>query len=63
MVKDWWKSRTLWVNTVALVGVICVGKLHWFDTGQWAELTTMFLAIINLFLRLDTTTAVGTEGK
>ncbi len=48
MNKKWYKSRTLWVNAIAIVGIVVVGKE--FD----AEVVGIVLGALNLILRLLT---------
>lgn len=50
--KKWWESKTLWVNILAIAGMIAQGQ-----TGTWlADPTTQAqaLAVINLILRVVT---------
>ncbi|MBI4965352.1 MAG: hypothetical protein HY913_18895 [Desulfomonile tiedjei] len=50
--KVWWTSKTIWTNLIAFVGsiVIAIG----FDSGRWAEIATVLLAVVNVALRLIT---------
>jgi hypothetical protein len=50
--KEWWTSKTIWMNLIALVGsiLIAIG----IDPGRWAEISTVALAVVNLILRLYT---------
>jgi hypothetical protein len=50
--KAWWTSKTIWVNAVALAGAIAISA--GFDAGHWAEISTVILAAVNLFLRTVT---------
>jgi hypothetical protein len=50
--KVWWTSKTIWMNLIALVGSILIGI--GFDSGRWAEISTVSLAVVNLILRLYT---------
>jgi len=50
--KSWWASKTIWVNLVAFVGAIVVSL--GVDSGHWAEISTVSLAVVNLALRLIT---------
>lgn len=50
--KIWYKSKTLWINLIALIGTI-VG--FWgFDAAQWTAISGSILAGINIILRLVT---------
>ncbi len=51
--KLWYQSRTLWVNVLAIIGIVVVSQLHLFDAQSYAEITTILLALLNLVLRLD----------
>jgi hypothetical protein len=50
--KAWWTSKTIWTNLVALIGVIVVST--GFDAGNWAEISTVALAAVNVVLRMVT---------
>ena len=52
--KAWWQSYTLWVNLLAVVGVMLVNSLQLLDTARWAELSAGILALLNVILRLKT---------
>jgi hypothetical protein len=57
--KEWWTSKTIWMNLIALAGsiLIAVG----FDPGRWAEISTVALAVVNLILRLYTREPIALE--
>jgi hypothetical protein len=57
--KEWWTSKTIWMNLIALVGsiLIAIG----FDPGRWAEISTVSLAVVNLILRLYTREPIALE--
>jgi len=50
--KQWWTSKTIWTNLIALVGsiVLALGM----DSDRWAEIAAVSLALVNLALRLAT---------
>jgi hypothetical protein len=50
--KEWWASKTIWANLIALVGsvVLAMG----FEPGRWAEISTVSLAVVNVILRFYT---------
>ena len=50
--KNWWASKTIWINLVALAGSIAISL--GCDPGHWAEISTVSLAAANLALRLIT---------
>ena len=50
--KQWWASKTIWVNLVALSGAIAIAI--GMDPGRWAEISTVALAAVNLALRMVT---------
>lgn len=50
--KPWWTSRTIWTNLLALIGSIVMAT--GFDSARWAEIAAITLAVVNLWLRLDT---------
>ena len=56
--KDWWTSKTIWANAIALVGAIVIST--GFDAGSWAEISTVALAAVNVALRLITKDPIKT---
>ena len=57
MNKQWWHSKTLWVNSLAVVAIIAQGI-----TGQEVidvEFQAVLLALVNLVLRRLTNTPLG----
>ena len=46
--KDWWKSKTLWVNAFAIVGGILTALSGELVTGGTISIT----AVINVVLRI-----------
>lgn len=53
--KQWFRSRTLWVNLLALAGlVVQTSTGHVFAP----ELQAAILTILNVLLRLDTDSAI-----
>ena len=58
--KHWWASKTIWVNFVAIVGILLNSQFGIeLDTEVQAALATSILAIINIVLRIMTTQPVG----
>ncbi len=58
MPKEWWKSKTLWINTAAIIAMIIQ---YFIDQGTfpgWVGYETLALAVINYILRLITNTGV-----
>ena len=50
--KNWWASKTIWINLIALAGSIAISL--GCNPGRWAEISTVTLAAANLALRLIT---------
>jgi hypothetical protein len=50
--KQWWASKTIWVNLIALSGAIAISI--GLDAGRWEEISTVALAALNLALRMVT---------
>jgi threonine/homoserine efflux transporter RhtA len=50
--KSWYSSKTIWVNAIALIGSIVISQ--GLDPGQWAEISTVVIAGVNVVLRLIT---------
>jgi hypothetical protein len=50
--KAWWTSKTIWTNLIALTGAIVVSA--GFDASNWAEISTVALAAVNVVLRMVT---------
>ena len=57
--KNWYESKTIWVNIVALGGSIAL--YYGIEQAQWAEISVLVLAVLNIGLRLVTGTSI-TEG-
>lgn len=49
--KDWWKSKTLWINIIAIAGIIIRAELGLIITPEGE---VAILGGINLILRLAT---------
>jgi len=57
--KSWYTSKTLWVNLLAIVGIIA--NSLWgieLDAEVQAAMATSILAVVNIVLRLITKTAI-----
>lgn len=50
--KSWYKSKTLWVNALAVVGVFATGMIEYLG----AEVSVSVLAVANAILRFVTST-------
>jgi len=54
--KDWWKSRTVWVNLLAFAAFITQAI-----TGReflTVEAQAVVIAVLNIILRFDTSSAI-----
>lgn len=53
--KEFWKSKTLWINAVAIIGVI-LNSLYGIelDAQSQATIASGILGLINIILRLLT---------
>lgn len=49
--KPWYRSKTVWVNIIALAGM---GMMYGTGTSMSAEEGVGILAVVNLFLRVFT---------
>ena len=58
--KAWWRSKTLWVNILALVVLLFKDQLGLTISG---EETTAIMAVINMILRFITNEPVGFKNK
>ena len=62
--KPWFASRTIWANLIAAVATI--GTVAGVDLGmtgeEQASLVAGILAVVNIFLRLTTKTAIKGKG-
>ena len=50
--KPFWMSKTLWVNALAIAGSLLIGQ--YVTADQWAEITAVGLAVVNIVLRFVT---------
>jgi hypothetical protein len=57
--KPWYESKTLWVNIIALVGVVIGTMTQWPELAQYGPQFTTALAIVNLLLRFVTFEAIS----
>lgn len=61
-VKGWYRSRTIIVNFVTLAGLL-LAQIGWlpvpWDEAQATEMALAILTIVNMMLRVDTSTPVG----
>jgi hypothetical protein len=57
-VKEWYKSKTVWLNLSAILGII--GTMATGDVTTAVGIPALITAIINLGLRFVTTTGIGT---
>lgn len=48
--KQWWKSKTIWINVLAILGVLVTGLEGLLSSGQAITL----VAVLNLILRAFT---------
>ena len=57
MNKSWWKSKTVWMNTLAAIAIIVqtITGEAWLD----AELQGAIIVVANVALRLFTNTGLG----
>ena len=53
--KPWYKSRTLWVNFLAVAVFVLQGQ---FGFVLSPEIQAAILALMNFFLRLDTSKSI-----
>ena len=63
--KNWYHSKTIVANSLALAAAFAAMSgfnLEITSTVQ-AEIVAGFMAIINIFLRFDTSTAIGKTDK
>ena len=60
MNKNWYASRTLWANIIALV--VTTAAVFGYDLGLDAEAQSTVvagvMAVVNIVLRLDTSTKI-----
>ena len=54
--KAWWRSKTLWINTVAGAALVAQSQFGFIIDG---EAQGDILVVINLLLRLSTNEPVG----
>jgi hypothetical protein len=53
--KPFWTSKMLWVNILAVIGLVLVGRTGLdITTEQWAEISGVVLAVVNIVLRFVT---------
>jgi len=60
MSKKWYLSKTLWVNIIAIAGLIAQAQLGFVMSG---EEQVAILAVINLILRVVTKEPLSLKGE
>lgn len=60
--KVWWKSKTIWANVVALIAIVAQG-VSGNEILIDAEAQAGLLAVVNVVLRIITTSAVTLATK
>lgn len=53
--KNWWESKTLWVNVLTLLAMVISQVMGWDDMQQYAPQLLMVSNLVNLALRFLTT--------
>ena len=53
--KNWWESKTLWVNVLTLLAMVISQVMGWDDMQQYAPQLLMISNLVNLALRFLTT--------
>lgn len=56
--KNWWESKTLWVNVLTLVAMVISQIMGWEDMQQYAPQLLVISNVINMALRFLTTTPI-----
>ena len=54
MKKPWWKSKTIWIDVLTLLGVIITSITAWPDMQQYGTQLATALAVVNVMLRMIT---------
>ena len=54
MAKEWYKSKTLWVNILTLLAMILSAVMQWPELQSIAPQIAVALSIVNIALRLIT---------
>lgn len=53
--KNWWESKTLWVNVLTLLAMVIGQVMGWDDMQQYAPQLLVISNVINMALRFLTT--------
>ncbi|MFN9112579.1 MAG: hypothetical protein ACK5XN_21135 [Bacteroidota bacterium] len=53
--KNWWESKTLWVNVLTLLAMVISQVMGWDDMQQYAPQLLVISNVINMALRFLTT--------
>jgi len=53
--KNWWESKTLWVNVLTLFPMVISQVMGWDDMQQYAPQLLVISNVINMALRFLTT--------
>ena len=53
--KNWWESKTLWVNVLTLLAMVISQVMGWDDMQQYAPQLLVISNVVNMALRFLTT--------
>ena len=53
--KQWWTSRTLWVNVLTLLAMVITQIMGWSDMQAYAPELLMISNVVNILLRFVST--------
>ena len=53
--KNWWESKTLWVNVLTLLAMVISQVMGWDDMQQYAPQLLVISNVIKMALRFLTT--------
>ena len=56
--KQWWRSKTIWINILTLVAVIISQIMGWEDMKSYAPTLLIVSNAINLVLRFISTSPI-----
>jgi uncharacterized membrane protein len=56
--KQWWRSKTIWINILTLVAVIISQIMGWEDMKSYAPTLLIVSNAINLVLRFISTAPI-----
>ena len=61
--KQWYESKTIWVNVLTILAVLITSVTAWPDMQRYGAQLATALAVVNVMLRLITSEGIANGDK